>query len=77
MKYAGENLLRSSGQEYTIVRPGRLIDGELNQATPVIGQTNGHFMKGASTTRADTAAVCVAAASAPGAANTTFELATD
>ena len=34
-------------------------------------------MAGVATTRADTAAICVAAALAPGAANTTFELATD
>jgi uncharacterized protein YbjT (DUF2867 family) len=61
-KHEGEILLRKSGQEYTIIRPGRLIDGIHKYGKVGIGQTNGHFMKGQSTTRADTAAVCVAAA---------------
>mmetsp|Transcript_24949 Transcript_24949/g.71627 ORF Transcript_24949/g.71627 Transcript_24949/m.71627 type:complete len:259 (-) Transcript_24949:200-976(-) len=74
-KFVGEQLLRQSGQDYVIVRPGRLVDGPLGNAKACIGQTNGHFMKGASTTRADVAAVCVAALQAPGALNTTFELA--
>ena len=26
-KHDGENLLRASGAEYTVVRPGRLLDG--------------------------------------------------
>jgi hypothetical protein len=61
--------------EYTIVRPGRLIDGPLGHATVCIGQHNGSFMKGAGSTRADTAATCVAAMFAEKAKNTTFEMA--
>lgn len=61
--------------EYTIVRPGRLIDGPLGHAKVCVGQDNGSFMKGAASTRADTAATCVAAMFADKANNTTFEMA--
>ena len=78
-KWAGEQLLRASGVPYTIVRPGRLIDGVGHAAEPRVGQCNGSFMRGAPTTRADVAVVCVAAvlAGKAGALNTTFEMACD
>jgi len=47
IKFAGENLLRASGQAYTIVRPGQLVDGDLGWGTPAVGQCNGSFMRGA------------------------------
>ena len=67
----------AQGQEYTIVRPGRLVDGPLGRARICVGQNNASFMSGASSTRADVAACCVAAMSAQahGAVNTTFEMA--
>ena len=40
-------------------------------------QTNAHFMSGASSTRADVAAVAVLAAQSPACANVTFEMACD
>lgn len=75
-KYKGEQLLRNSGVGYVIVRPGRLVDGPAFQRVACVGQTNGSFMSGQESTRADTAAVCVAAAVSELTANTTFELAT-
>jgi uncharacterized protein YbjT (DUF2867 family) len=47
IKFAGENLLRKSGQPYTIVRPGQLVDGDLGWGTPAVGQCNVSFMQGA------------------------------
>jgi uncharacterized protein YbjT (DUF2867 family) len=78
LKYAGEQHLRKSGQAYTIVRPCHLLDGPLHKGIPRIGQTNAllrGIMKGI--TRADLAAVCVAAALSPDCENTTFEVACD
>lgn len=62
LKADGEKLLRRSGMEYTIVRPGRLTHGPALSGIPRVGQTNRHFLKGAATTRADLATVCVLAA---------------
>lgn len=45
-KFAGENLLRSSGQEYTICRPGQLTDGPLGCGKICIAQLNASFRKG-------------------------------
>ena len=75
-KYEGENLLRTSGQEYTICRPGRLNDGPLGNAKICLAQLNASFRAGGGSTRADVAAACVVAmmAGATGAANTTFEM---
>ena len=75
LKADGEKLLRRSGMEYTIVRPGRLTFGPALSGNPKVGQTNSHFLKGAPTSRADLAAVCVLAALSPQCAGTTFELA--
>lgn len=77
LKHEGEKLLRTSGMEYTIIRPGRLVHGPPLAGTPKVGQTNSHFMKGAPSTRSDLAAVCVLAALSPTCANTTFEMACD
>jgi uncharacterized protein YbjT (DUF2867 family) len=74
-KYYGEQHLRRSGVPYTIVRPGRLADGKLGQAKVCIAQCNGHFMSGTQSTRADVAALCMAAALSPLCVNTTFECA--
>ena len=78
IKYRGEQHLRRSGQTYTIVRPGRLVDGHIHSGKPVVGQTNS-FVSGSAggTTRADLAAVLVAAATSPLCKNVTFELNSD
>lgn len=74
-KFAGEQLLRKSGVEYCIVRPGQLGDAPLGQEKLLVAQTNGMFGKGGNPVgRADVAAVCVAAAFAPSCRSTTFEL---
>lgn len=75
-KYEGENLLRTSGQEYTICRPGQLTDGPLGHGKVCLAQRNSSFRAGGGSTRADVAATCVVAmmASAGGAVNTTFEM---
>lgn len=75
-KYAGENLLRSSGQEYTICRPGQLTDGSLGNGQICVAQSNASFRTGGGSTRADVAAACVVAMmpGAVGAVNTTFEM---
>lgn len=75
IKYRGEQLLRKSGQIYTICRPGRLVDGPLNNAQPRCGQNNASYMSSAQSTRADVAAVCISAALSPLCANVTFEMA--
>ena len=77
LKWEGEQLLRKAGIPYTIIRPGRLVHGTVRKATPHVGQTNAHFMKGAPSTRADVAAVAVLASSAAACANTTFEMSCD
>ena len=60
-KFAGENLVKKSGQEYTIVRPGGLGDGEKGVTGKLImAQTNGSYGRGA-TARSDVASVCIAA----------------
>jgi len=77
LKWEGEEKLRHLDPPvpYTIVRPGRLTDGEpLGGDAVAVGQMNGSFESGAVTTRADLAAVCVSAALAEGTKNTTFEL---
>jgi len=79
-KFEGEQALRHSGQEYSIVRPAQLVDMHRGQTkasgrtTLHVGQCNGSFMNGAASTRADLGAVCIAAMMAPEARNCTFEL---
>lgn len=75
MKYEGEQLLRGSGADYTIVRPGQLGDGT-DEATGevVAAQCNGSLQRGGKLTRAATAAVCVAAAMSPLTKNVCFEV---
>ncbi|EFJ49811.1 hypothetical protein VOLCADRAFT_89655 [Volvox carteri f. nagariensis] len=72
-KLRGEDALRSSGVEYTIIRPGGLGNGPGGHVTFVTGQ--GDVIAGAgSINRADVASVCVSALTHPGAANITLEL---
>jgi len=79
-KFEGEQLLRASGQEYCIVRPGRLVDAHkgqekaLRRALLRVGQCNASFLNGGAIARADLAAVCVVAMTVAGARNTTFEV---
>jgi len=77
LKFDGENLLRQSGQEYTIVRPGALCDGPLGAAKVLVAQTNSVITGGKKSTRADVAAFCVMAAEHEKAANATVEIASD
>ena len=59
-KFAGETLVKKSGQEYTIVRPGYLGDGEKGMSGKVImAQNNGSYGSG-SIARSDVAYVCIA-----------------
>lgn len=82
-KFEGEQALRHSGQEYCVVRPAQLTDTVKGQtqahcrAALHVGQCNGTFMSGATVTRSDLAAVCVAAMMSPAAANCTFEVGSD
>jgi len=77
LKFEGENILRKTGQPYTIVRPGHLYDGPLAQWKIVAGQTNGMFAGGKKSTRADIAAFCVMVATSANAENATIEVASD
>ena len=70
-KFKGEEALRASGLEYTVVRPGGLKDLPAGQSKLVIAQGD----KGAgAVSRADVAAVSVAALKEKNAKNATFEL---
>jgi len=73
-KWEGEQILRQQSEvPYTIVRPGRLTDGTLYQTgNMVVGQTNSS-LPGVGSTRADIAALCIAAAMSSKTKNTTFE----
>ena len=70
-KYKGEEALRSSGLEYTVVRPGGLNNEPAGQKKLIAAQ--GDTQSG-SVARADVAAVCVAALSDPAAKGVTMEL---
>ena len=79
-KAQGEQMLRESGvASWTILRPGRLTNGEAGSSGVIsMGQTNASFGGGGSPlTRADLAAVAVVTAFAPEARNTTVEIGTD
>jgi nucleoside-diphosphate-sugar epimerase len=82
IKWRGEEAVRhvlaASSTAFTIVRPGQLVDGLAGSVgAPRAGQSNASFMRGAASTRADVAAVCIAAAATPICANATFEMACD
>ena len=70
-KSRGEDALRDSGVDYTIVRPGGLMDSPGGETTVV-------FEQGDSSTgmisREDVALVCIAALRTPAARNKTFEV---
>lgn len=70
-KYKGEEALRRSGVSYTIVRPGGLTSEPAGQARLKVAQ--GDHGSGR-VSRADVAAVCVAALTDPAARNVTLEL---
>ncbi len=69
-KLKGEDVVRSSGIPYTIVRPCALTETEGNQALTV-GQ--GDTMKG-QISRDDIAELCIQALNQPSACNVTFEI---
>lgn len=77
-KFEGEQLLRSSGQEYTILRPGRLGEGprDVSKAVPRCGQTNGTFLGGSIITKEALAYVCIDAATSEYFQNVTCEVGT-
>jgi len=70
-KMASENALRTSGLDYTILRPGRLTDGPAT-GDVLVGQ-GGDTVAG-SIPRADVARLMVAALFTPAARNETFEI---
>ena len=78
-KAQGEQLLRESGvKSWTILRPGRLVEGELKSSGLVkTGQTNGAFMPGSALARSDLAEICVTSAFTEAASNVTVEIGTD
>ena len=73
-KFAGEKLLRLSGIDYTIVRPGRLLDDEGGKSKFHVAQTNASFMS-SGITRSDLAKLLIAAIDSPNTKNCTFEVA--
>ena len=74
-KFAGETLLKASGQEYTIIRPGHLTKGALGSSGGLLlGQTKSILPGHSPTARADLARVCVAALTHPKCKNCTFEI---
>ena len=70
-KLKGEEVLRTSGVPYTIVRPGGLTDEEGGQHEILFKQGD---KDGGLISRADVASVCVAALKIPAARNKTFEV---
>ncbi len=70
-KLKGEEVLRTSGVPYTIIRPGGLTDGDGGQKEILFKQGD---KDGGLITRADVARVCVAALTIPAARNKTFEV---
>lgn len=73
-KYKGEQELRSSGVPYTIVRPSGLGSGPPGKAEIITGQGDRGLTGGRSISRADVAAICVAALNSPASKNVTVEV---
>ena len=73
-KFAGEKILRLSGMEYTIVRPGRLLDGEGGKSNFHVAQTNSSFMS-TGISRSDLATLLIVAIDSTKTKNCTFEVA--
>jgi uncharacterized protein YbjT (DUF2867 family) len=73
-KYKGEQALRKSGVPYTVVRPGGLTNAPAGQHLLVAEQGD---KKPGRVSRADVAAVCVAALSSDASKDVTFELKED
>ncbi|KAL3160962.1 hypothetical protein ABBQ38_009354 [Trebouxia sp. C0009 RCD-2024] len=74
-KFKGEWALRNSGKSFTIVRPGGLTNAAGGESKLITGQ--GDDMKPGSVSRADVAAVMVAALTTDAADKITFELSSD
>ncbi|DBA85082.1 hypothetical protein WJX79_008042 [Trebouxia sp. C0005] len=74
-KFKGECALRDSGKSFTVVRPGHLVNEPSGQHRLITGQGDGKLPGAVS--RADVAAVCVAAITATAADKITFELGAD
>ena len=73
-KYAGEQALRSSGVDYTIIRPGGLSNGP-GGGTAILSDADTERERGGGMiSRADVAAVCVAALTSAAARNRTFSV---
>eukprot|EP00123_Amoebidium_parasiticum_P015188 comp22828_c0_seq1/m.35896 comp22828_c0_seq1/g.35896 ORF comp22828_c0_seq1/g.35896 comp22828_c0_seq1/m.35896 type:complete len:241 (-) comp22828_c0_seq1:599-1321(-) len=73
-KLAGENNLRNSGVPYTVIRPGRLRNGDAGSMLAVGQRDDGKLVGRTGVTRADVARVVVASLFSDKAADTTFEL---
>lgn len=71
-KLKGENVLRSSGLVYSIVRPGTMTDESGGKSALRVGQGD-HLLSG-SISRSDVAAVCLAALDDMATYHTTFEV---
>jgi len=76
-KFKGENALKASGIDYTIIRPGQLVDGEVGATGKVVfGKTNSRFM-GTPLCRNDVARTCLAAVFDDAFSGQTIEIAGD
>ena len=73
-KLKGEDYLRDSGLDYTVVRPGGLTDESARQNALLVDQ--GDEMETGRIPRADVAEICVAALGEASARNKTFEVVT-
>lgn len=74
-KLKGEEVLRTSGLNYTIIRPGGLTDESGGKTGLRIGQ--GDTISGGRISRSDAAAVCLAALDDISTFHTTFEIVAD
>lgn len=74
-KLKGEDVLRSSGLIYTIIRPGGLTDDPGGASGFKVGQ--GDTISGGRISRSDVAAICLAALDAIASYHTTFEVVAD
>ncbi len=71
-KLKGEDVLRTSGLNYTIIRPGGLTDDSGGMTGFKIGQ--GDTISGGRISRSDVAAICLAALDEIASYHTTFEV---
>ena len=71
-KLKGENVLRTSGLNYTIIRPGELTDESGGKSALRVDQ--GDKLSGGQISRSDVAAICLAALDDISTYHTTFEV---